>query len=123
MPPGPTDAEVEAELLARVEALSQAVVAGATDEMLGLFAEDARMRIENVNGVSAEASGHADIRALVRRAGTPPTLSMTVQMFERTGDSAAQAGVWDVSGLTGSFNIVWERTDESWRITGFDFIG
>lgn len=122
-PPGPSDAEVEAELQAHVEAVSQAVVAGDLNQMLAVFAEDARMSLENVNGVSAEVTGHAAIRSLVNQAGAPPSLSMMVQTFERNGDTAAQAGVWDISGLIGSFNIAWERADGAWKITGFDFIG
>lgn len=123
MPPGGTDEDIEAELGTHVQSMSQAVVAGATDDMLVIFAEDARMRIDNVNGVSAEVTGHAAIRELVNQAGAPPALSMMVQTFERTGGTAAQAGIWDISGLTGTFNIDWQHADEGWKITGFEFIG
>jgi len=122
-PPGPSDAEVEAELQTNVQLMSQQVVAGATDQMLESFAEDARMSLQNVNGVSTEVTGHAAIRSVVSQAGAPPALSMTVQTFARTGDTATQDGIWDISGLTGTFSIVWRRADGAWKITGFDFIG
>lgn len=53
-PPGPTDAEVEAELQSHMGVLTERVVVGSTTEMLELFAEDARMNLQNINGVSRE---------------------------------------------------------------------
>jgi len=122
-PRGPSDAEVEMELDASLQAMTLAVVDGDWDGLTDFFTDDARMNLENINGVSQEVVGHAAIRSLVSQNGAPPDLNMTAQTFERSGTTAVQTGVWDITGLVGTFSVGWVQTDMGWKINDFDFIG
>lgn len=129
--PGPSDAEVQAQLEGELQAVVTAVRAGDAGGAVARFAPDARLVLTGIrdpNGqpLDGEIVGTDRIRGFLASVGAPPDFVMNAGSFVRAGDTVTQSGTWSVDdgAQSGSFTLEWRRTEEgTWRILAWNMRG
>ena len=127
-PPGPSDAEVRAQVDQALEQAVQAVRTGDTDSFLTYFAPQGTMKLRGIVGpdgaaINVDLVGPDQIRPFLIQVGPPPEFVMQVSGFSREGPQATQTGTWTIGGdQAGPFSLTWSRTEQGeWRIVAWRF--